>query len=464
MSDQAYFNKREILGVIAQNGLFRRSYLDTGLLHILSEKFSTEILLSVPDIETEKVLKKEGFLVTDISNTFTPNIIQKSKKITDLSWIAGRRKSPSFIFWHKRYVLGDALWFPKYGDFNFKSKNAALGVFQLTKKIIKNFKYFLEFAVPMKAFRTSLQIDRLPQSSLLERELQKYKVVLLQGVGTEPEVLPILLACKKLQITTVLVIDNWDCLTSKNVLPVLPDYVTVLGEIDRNNAVNIHGFSYDRIWAIGMPKLISLTSVHSIDSQPAKKNILYLGFSLPHAEKKYLNSLMVELSNLDINFDFELSYRPHPAQKQRLYDEELSEKIVQIESKSLNLNAGLPSLDQSYCDSLLQYDLVIGTPTTLLLECMLLGIPSLCDLSDDGIHRTTASRSSQSYLHLIDLFSLELVQVATSTKEMAMAILQQVSSVREENVLQLENLVALPIQDFAGRLVHELEKTLCPRF
>jgi hypothetical protein len=171
---------------------------------------------------------------------------------------------------------------------------------------------------------------------------------------------------------------------------------------------------------------------------------------------------MTELSNLDVNFDFELSYRPHPAQKQRLYDEELSEKIVQIESK--NLNGGLPSLDQSYCDSLLQYDLVIGTPTTLLLECMLLGIPSLCDLSDDGIHRTTASRSSQSYLHMVDLFSLEQVQVATSTKEMAMAIVQQVSSVREENVLQLENLVALPIQDFAVRLVHELEQILCPRF
>jgi|688.fasta_scaffold258747_1 hypothetical protein len=462
MSDQAYFNKREILGVIAQNGLFRRSYLDTGLLQILSEKFSTEVLLSVADIETEKVLKKEGFLVSDISNTFTPNIIQKSKKITQLSWIAKRRKSPSFIFWHKRYVLGDALWFPKCGDFNFKTKNAALGVFRLTKKIIRDFKYFLEFAVPMKALRTSLQIDRLPQSSMLERELQKYKVVLLQGVGTEPEVLPILLACKKLQITTVLVIDNWDNLTSKNVLPVLPDYVTVLGEIDRIHAVNIHGFSYERIWAIGMPKLISLTSVHSIDSRPAKKNILYLGFSLPHAEKKYLNSLMTELSNLDVNFDFELSYRPHPAQKQRLYDEELSEKIVQIESK--NLNGGLPSLDQSYCDSLLQYDLVIGTPTTLLLECMLLGIPSLCDLSDDGIHRTTASRSSQSYLHMVDLFSLEQVQVATSTKEMAMAIVQQVSSVREENVLQLENLVALPIQDFAVRLVHELEQILCPRF
>jgi hypothetical protein len=65
---------------------------------------------------------------------------------------------------------------------------------------------------------------------------------------------------------------------------------------------------------------------------------------------------------------------------------------------------------------------------------------------------------------MVDLFSLEQVQVATSTKEMAMAIVQQVSSVREENVLQLENLVALPIQDFAVRLVHELEQILCPRF
>ena len=54
----------------------------------------------------------------------------------------------------------------------------------------------------------------------------------------------------------------------------------------------------------------------------------------------------------------------------------------------------------------LDADVVIGPPTTFLLETMLIGIPTLIDLTNDGIHRTTSSNSAKKYLHIKQFVSM----------------------------------------------------------
>jgi hypothetical protein len=178
-----------------------------------------------------------------------------------------------------------------------------------------------------------------------------------------------------------------------------------MGQIDVINAKRIHGFDSKNIWAIGLPKFLPIESrdVNAVKSKKTTK-ILYLGFSLPHSERKFLNELNHELLKSSSIKNFEITYRPHPAQKLRSFDEDLSEQILEMTPASLNLNGGLPTLDKNYLNSLLKYDLVISTPTTLLLECILLGIPCVCDLSNDGIHRTTASLAAKKFTPLFAFF------------------------------------------------------------
>ncbi len=51
-------------------------------------------------------------------------------------------------------------------------------------------------------------------------------------------------------------------------------------------------------------------------------------------------------------------------------------------------------------------DVVVGAPTTLLLEAMLLGRTCVLDLTLDGFHRTTAGNSARRHTHMLDLLAV----------------------------------------------------------
>ena len=199
-----------------------------------------------------------------------------------------------------------------------------------------------------------------------------------------------------------MVLESWDNLTSKQIFLFKPNYIGVIGQLDVINAMRIHGFEQNQIFQVGLPKFEILKKFqYNVGQKLHSKKILYVGFFLPHDEISLLNLLQKNLDSLDENF--QILYRPHPGAKKRLFMTQLDPR-VQITRKWTGTE--LPPLDNDYMSDVLDADVVIGPPTTFLLETMLIGIPTLIDLTNDGIHRTTSSNSAKNYLHIKQFVSM----------------------------------------------------------
>jgi hypothetical protein len=134
--------------------------------------------------------------------------------------------------------------------------------------------------------------------------------------------------------------------------------------------------------------------------------VLYLGFSLQHNEIRVLNKIYMALLSKHGENNFRVIYRPHPYALERVRADEILNKNIEIEMVSindLNLN-GAPSYNDAYFHSLQSANLVIGPPTTMLVEAMLMDKLCLVDSTDDGQHRTTSKICHEKFLHIQDLY------------------------------------------------------------
>ena len=265
------------VGIFIGSEFHARSLVESKTLNALLLNFKITIFSSPDIVNKFPELCKSDTIVSFIPDKKTNKLFAKQLRLGTLKF---RKRSSSFRFRISRNILSD--YWPE--------KKITSLISWVGKRLIRLIQNLFDFVTTSDYAYNKIQ--HAYYASILEiipnSDIEDLKLDLIIGwcQTSEPSAIASILYAKQLKIPSALVIDNWDNLTSKNVLPVLPDYVTVLGEIDRNNAVNIHGFSYDRIWAIGMPKLISLTSVHSIDSQPAKKNILYLENNIKKKQNK----------------------------------------------------------------------------------------------------------------------------------------------------------------------------------
>jgi hypothetical protein len=71
-------------------------------------------------------------------------------------------------------------------------------------------------------------------------------------------------------------------------------------------------------------------------------------------------------------------------------------------------------MDGGFISAIDSADVVVGAPTTLMLEAMLLERPCLIDLTTDLYHRTTASIAAKHFLHMQDLISVPDLHIGYS--------------------------------------------------
>ncbi|MDA8796645.1 hypothetical protein N9N06_04190, partial [Aquiluna sp.] len=239
----------------------------------------------------------------------------------------------------------------------------------------------------------------------LHGEFHELKTLILPTTGFESWMNSMLTWLRKLGVPSVLVPDNWDNLTSKNSLAVLPDAIVVMGDSSARGLSKNLGIPMEILWPIGIPKFSSI-STSPFGPGKSVPRVLFLGFSLPYDEIATMNSLYRKLkANFGENFVFH--YKPHPNRKPRsIREEEVDKEIHIIRSKSKYV---LPELDSDYNAFLHAYHVVISPPTTMLLEFLLAGSGAvLLDNTMDNIHRTTPGIFSRKWLHVSDLDCLDL--------------------------------------------------------
>ena len=214
---------------------------------------------------------------------------------------------------------------------------------------------------------------------------------------------------KQIGLRSLLAIDNWDNLTSKSAFVVQPDVVTVMGAKCVQYAVVIHDSNPKTVLPIGLPRFDvyrSLKKNGGAAKNSATKRVLYAGFSLAHSEKRVVDALA---NYLDAKYGpgvVVVHYRPHPLGVPRIDDYEIQNAHVVVTEHGELSRTGLPHMDDEFINALTEADVVVGAPTTLMLEAMLVGRPCVLDITSDKFHRTTAGNAARRYTHMKDLVAV----------------------------------------------------------
>ncbi len=361
----------------------------------LDQRFVSSLLFSQNvSLSTLKYCKQNGFDYRVIELKQKPRIFSM---LEVASLIYHRKKSSSFEFRLKRFLFG------------FASSSIKQKLFALIK--IRNLKivffYFPLFSflgryILIKSFRVWTPTRDL--ESMLSSD-----IVIFPSSVNEYFLQPFFHVLQKKGKMSILVTDNWDNISSKNILLIKPHKITVFGQQTRNHAINIQNFDINAIWELGTPRFnqyIKSSSSQKLNARErgmlGKYRAIYLGSFLPHAELYLIARLLRIFSN-----EVEFSYKPHPEKVNRYFD--LSDNDISI--KGLNFLTSNINLckNKSLLDN---YDIVISTPTTMAIESLLNSNYTIIDGTNDGFHSTTAFNSLNEYTHLKDLKLISNLDIA----------------------------------------------------
>ena len=151
-------------------------------------------------------------------------------------------------------------------------------------------------------------------------------VVIAPSGGIDHFVTDALRSARELGIPSLVLVYNWDNLSSKGAFAVKPDHLAVWGEQSVEHAVRIHGFDRERVSIIGVPTFDSY--FHHTPGSTASpfpfRYALFAGCYAPFDEADALERLdrAIEERGLDLK----VVYRPHPHRKPRKRPDRIDEQ------------------------------------------------------------------------------------------------------------------------------------------
>jgi hypothetical protein len=382
------------------------SWLDTNIAQELSEKIELSIIGPLEIIELAKTKNFNKNKISFIEMNLPPSTLI-SKAYFFVGMITKRKINSSFRIRIKYLVFGELKIFPK--PFKFKT------FYICAKSNLKNFLFYLKnYQYQLLAFIPIidslifkfLRICYKYKKSIIPDTINaNYDWIIFAGGNIEVQIYEMIKGLKNSRTKTILCIENWDNLTSKRFVISVPDFIFVIGEDTARQSAGIQGIDEKIIIPAGLPRLNPYRK--KIESSAVNDfsmfTILYLGFYQPHNEIKLINFLIRELNSTSIRDQFQILYKPHPGPRSRFMDDSSFEgpvKIIQAESRAN------PKIDAHHMNIMLKSNIVISTPTTMVIESMLLGKKTILDVTNDGVHRSTTGEAFKNYMHLKILNSI----------------------------------------------------------
>ena len=419
------------VALVITNRQYIRSWIDSGLIDKLLASGLIEITLFAPN---EIFRNLPSSIPIESKNLGQVAISKYSKYVVAMSYVAMRSKSSTFRFKLARQFIPETRFFAS----NIGLFAATRLFFHSVKRLLGNTRdnwvTLLYFIKPLRSFLglcfNRTQFDCHLPSEIRDGEFDWLIMPASSAVGISTDYL---IGAKNIGLKTLMAIDNWDHLTGKSVYPIKPDFFTVMGTNDIQHAVSIHNCDPKSILPFGLPRFdvyrLPINAPVNLDIV-TKKRILYCGFSLAHSEKRIVDEIANFMNDKYGEGAVEVCYRPHPGPLPRYDDYEISNKHVEITKYGNLERTSMPDMDQHFVDVLMSADVVVGAPTTLILEAMLLGKTCVLDITHDGFHRTTAGNSARRHTHMLDLLAVtslprgenlaELVSTIDSSLEKSM--------------------------------------------
>jgi hypothetical protein len=448
------------IGIYLSSRLLFRSWVSTGVYQLLKEQVDLTLYV------TQHVYQANIDFCTTNNAIIVPDCpLETQYRHLHQAYLVGfRHKCITFNYVLERKILGNAYWKP----FNLSGVklwkhriNFTRDLFfTLRKNIFLYCNYFSVFRrLSITFLKRKLRNTEIIPSGLLS---PNFDFFIIPSSADDPYLYGLIEQLRRNNIKSVLAIDNWDNLTSKSVFPYNPDYLTVMGPPCKKHAKAIHNIDHERIWVLGLPKfeIFREKQVPTFSAEVPVFNVLYLGFSLQHNEVKVLNDIYEALLGRRGENNFKLIYRPHPYALTRVATDERLNEAIELElvpDTDLILN-GAPSYGESYFHSLKSADLVIGPPTTMLIEAMLMGKRCLVDSTDDQQHRTTSKVCHEKFLHIKDLSLIPELEFMDDSSNFGKFIDVDVDI---RIPYSLDNIVNNLKESYANQLLREIRKNHC---
>lgn len=200
-------------------------------------------------------------------------------------------------------------------------------------------------------------------------------------------------SANRLGVPVVFMPFSWDNLTNRGLIRVEPDRVLVWNDIQKNEAVELHGMPPDRVIVTGAPRFDAFFAMspsttrqefcarHGLDAvAPFLLYVCSSEFVAPH-EVDFVKQWIREIrgSADPVVRSCGVLVRPHPAHAKQWKNETLSDyPHVSLWSERETMNA-----DQGLYDSLHHSSAVVGLNTSAMIEAGILGKPVHTIVSKD---------------------------------------------------------------------------------
>lgn len=380
------------IAIILTSNLYNRNYIETGVVDFLAKNHNIQIFTT-----NDFTLKIENSKYIYVPKFFR----------FILSLLADYR---TYIYRHKSSSFEYRIFRRK------KTKNFS--------KRIRNLAFLGLSKIPFIYRIVSLLIDLILFSYNIFKidSLKEFQLLLIPNSGFDPDAEFIVNRANFLGIRSILLIDNWDNLSSKGVIYYKPSELFVLSEQAKDHAVNIQGFRRESVKVIGTPRF------EVYRNQWSKifnfRYILFAGGSLPFDEISFISRLEL----FCVKNNFKVIYRPHPWRQKhdsnyfnRLNNLEFVILDPQIKGVSISSNNLEFQPELKYYNSLIRGSEFVITPlSTFILEGLLCdkNVVVVVENNVDTDHVTSPATVFSNYEHFKGIDNLPNVKLKTDTNDL----------------------------------------------
>lgn len=420
--------KRIIIFISLQTYL--RNWIDAGAFKELEKNYN--ILYLIPEYDWDpKEIENYG--------------IKNYKVIKQASW-------RMFLF--RRMLLVTMVRYSKRSmAFKIKISNFSRGMFILHKIVSRDIFY------QVFMFFCKLILGKWKE---LDNIFEDYKpdLVLAPSLAADSFTIDLTYTSNLKNVKSMILINSWDNLISKGVIPIHPSYVGVWGNQGYEQAIRVQQLPKEKLKILGVPRFDSYNkgdsnsvSIHRVNGIPEdKKIILYATTGLPFDDIQALRVLDKEITDNPIYKDYVILFRAHPEMMQRVDEVNIMEaglNNVYIDSQTANFyysrfeiesgsyRSTINSTSLDYYPALLNTIIGMVCPaTTLALEGLINGKPCVMICYNDGKNHHLSPEKMAKFENVQEILSLEGVYPCYESVELLNKFEIMISSAEDQKLAE----------------------------
>lgn len=411
------------VGICILHPSYISSWFDTSIIQEIAVDNEVEILAPAGIIGAckEKVPNNDLIKFIEIKVS-APKFI--SKAYFFVAMVFKRKNNSSFKTRLKCLLFGEVKLFPS----KFEFRDVLVSFSSNLKHFLtycRHYFYQLPAYIPLIdsiIFNSIKFLYNKSSVDLPEQFKKKYDLIIFVGSNVEIEIFEILKELNRIGTTTALCIENWDHLTSKRFIITVPNYLFVMGKDCAELASTIQGIDKSKFVVAGLPRFnpYRIKSIIEDTKSQDRFTVLYLGCYQPHNEVKLVNDLIDRLNNSNMVGKYRIIYKPHPGPRNRYKDDATFRHPIEIIPSSSREN---PIIDIEHTSVINKANIIISTPTSMVIECMILGKKTILDLTNDGVHRSTAGLQFSNRVHFKILNKINNLEKCFEVEELTQNIL-----------------------------------------